>query len=296
MANTRFDLLALGDVMVDVAAKGTDISRTQHIDRPIHLHPGGSAANAAVWAAAAGGTVGTIGRVGVDVAGAMVARALEERGVHALLTGDSATPTGVILAVGGTTIASRGATGNLSPQDLPETLEAGAIVVSGFSLLYPGSEPAARACLERAETQWLAVDPASASLLERYGPDRFLAATEAASVLLANDEEAFALTGEGPEQAASTLGNRYWIACVKRGRSGAIAAQDGSLYSVSAPHATAVDSTGAGDAFAAGFLMSLVRGLSVSSALNNGCRFGALCATSEDPWPPADMKLELAGE
>lgn len=289
--STRFDLLAVGDVMVDIAVQGADASRTRHVDRPIFLHPGGSAANASVWAAAAGGTVGIVGKVGNDPAGAMVTQALEERGVHEFLARDATTPTGAILAVGETTLASRGATGNLSPRDLPETVEAGAILVSGYILLHSESEPAARACLERAATQWLAVDLASAALVENYGAERFLSSTRAASVLLANEAEAFALTGAGPEKAAAILSNRYRIACVKRGQAGAIGAEDGTLHAAAAPRTKVVDGTGSGDAFAAGFMMSLVRGLPLASALKNGCRFGALCASSREPWPPPDLHL-----
>ena len=81
------------------------------------------------------------------------------------------------------------------PHDLPATLEARSVLVSGYSLLQPGPEAAARAALERARTDWLAVDAASARLVAAFGVDRFLAATAAADVLLANAEEARTLTG-----------------------------------------------------------------------------------------------------
>ena len=55
-----------------------------------------------------------------------------------------------------------GASARLAPDDLPATLEAGAVLVSGYTLLQRGSEPAARAAIERARTAWLAVDAGSA--------------------------------------------------------------------------------------------------------------------------------------
>ena len=68
-------------------------------------------------------------------------------------------PTGCVVVVGGTSIvADPGASARLAPDDLPATLEAGAVLVSGYTLLQRGSEPAARAALERARTDWLAVD------------------------------------------------------------------------------------------------------------------------------------------
>ena len=176
----------------------------------IELRAGGSAANAALAAARLGARAAVIGRVGADAAGRLVADALAAGGVEPLLAFDADVPTGCVVVVGGTSIvADPGASARLAPDDLPATLEARAVLVSGYSLLQRGPEAAARAALERARTGWLAVDVGSARLVAAFGVDRFLEATATAGVLLANAEEARALTGLDAEDAALALARRY---------------------------------------------------------------------------------------
>src|SRR5215210_5719879 len=171
----------------------------------IELRPGGSATNAALAAARLGARAAVVGRVGADAAGRLVADALTAAGVEPFLARDEQVPTGCVVVVGGTSIvADPGASARLAPGDLPETLEADAVLVSGYSLLQPGPEAAARTAFERARTDLLAVDAASARLLEAFGVDRFLEATAAATVLLANAAEARTLTGLEPRAAALT--------------------------------------------------------------------------------------------
>ena len=165
-----------------------------------------------------------IGRVGADPAGRLVADALVAAGVEPLLAVDAEARTGCVVVVGGTSIvADPGASARLAPGDLPSTIEARAVLVSGYSLLQSGAEAAARAALERARTDCLAVDAASARLVAAFGVDRFLEATASAGVLLANADEARALTGLEAEEAALTLARRYRVVCVKLGSAGALA-------------------------------------------------------------------------
>src|SRR6476661_3866524 len=113
-----YDVIAIGDVMLD----GT-------LPAPV-----------------AGGRVH--GRIGADPAGRLVADALAAAGVEALLARDVGARTGCVVVVGGTSIvADPGASARLAPDDLPETLDAGAVLVSGYCLLQSGSEAAARAAL-----------------------------------------------------------------------------------------------------------------------------------------------------
>lgn len=238
----------------------------------IELRPGGSAVNAAVAAAQLGGRAAVVGRVGADAAGRLVADALAEAGVEPLLALDSEAPTGCVVVVGGTSIvADPGASARLSPADLPPTLEAGAVLVSGYSLLQSGPEPAARAALERARTDCLAVDAGSARLVSAFGIDRFFEATATVDVLLVNADEARALTGLDPEEAAIALARRYRVACVKLGRDGAVAASGEDVLRAEVQALDRTDTLGAGDAFAGGLLCSLSRGVELGVALRAGC-------------------------
>jgi sugar/nucleoside kinase (ribokinase family) len=264
------DLIAVGDVMLDGALPAPVAGGRVH--GRIELRAGGSAANAALAAARLGARAAVIGRVGVDASGRLVADTLAAAGVEPLLARDPEARTGCVVVIGGTSVvADPGASARLAPDDLPPTLEARAVLVSGYSLLQPGPEAAARAALERSRTDWLAVDAGSARLVAAFGVDRFLEATATAGVLLANAEEARTLTGLGADQAALTLARRYRVVCVKLGRAGAIAASGGDVVRAEVQPVDRADTLGAGDAFAGGFLLSLSRGVDLASALRAGC-------------------------
>jgi ribokinase len=264
------DLIAVGDVMLD--GELPEPVPGGRVHGRIELRAGGSAANAALAAARLGARATVIGRVGVDAAGQLVADSLRTAGVEPLLVRDNEARTGCVIVVGRTSIvADPGASLRLEPDDLPATVEAGAVLVSGYSLLQAGPEAAARAGLERARTDWLAVDAASARLVAAFGVDRFFEATGAADVVLVNAEEARALTGLEPEDAAHALAQRYRIACVKLGSEGAIAATGGELVRASVQAIERADTLGAGDAFAGAFLLALARRTELAAALRSGC-------------------------
>jgi len=182
-------------------------------------------------------------------------------------------------------VADRGANARVSAADLPATLEAGAVLVSGYLLFHPSSEPAGIAALQRARAELIAIEASSWPLVEAYGPDRFFEATSAATVLLANEAEAHALTGLDTESAAGALGRRFAMAVVKLGAAGALVAIGGRLLRSAAPDVEERDTTGAGDAFDGAFLATLSRGGEPMEALEAGCAAGALAAASDDPWP-----------
>lgn len=273
-----YDLIAVGDVMLDGALPAPVAGGRVH--GRIELRAGGSAANAALAAARLGASAAVVGRVGADPAGRLVGDALAAAGVEPLLAFDAEARTGCVVVVGGTSIvADPGASARLAPDDLPETLDAGAVLVSGYSLLQQGPEAAARAALARARTDCLAVDAASARLVAAFGVDRFLEATAAAHVLLVNAEEARTLTALEGEAAALALARHYRVVCVKLGRAGAIAASGADVVRVEVQPLDLADTLGAGDAFAGGFLVSLARGAELAAAVRAGCDAATIALT-----------------
>jgi sugar/nucleoside kinase (ribokinase family) len=184
-------------------------------------------------------------------------------------------------------VADRGANACLSADDLPNELDAEAVLVSGYLLFHPGSEEAAVAALARARAVTVAVDASSWPLVAAYGLDRFEAATARANVLLANEREAEAVAGSADEAAWADLRRRYDVVVVKRGRRGATAfGPDGAVHA-RAPDTDPVDVTGAGDAFDGVFLARLASRASLEDALAAGCRAGAAATRTTDTWPPA---------
>ena len=283
------DLIVVGDVMVDVSVDAATLKRGGDVHGDVRLRPGGAGANAAVWAATSGARVRLFARVGDDLPGRLLAQALEERGVDARLRFDSGSRTGTMLVLNEpgerSMVADRGANAALEPDDLPERLSARAVLVSGYLLFNPSSEPAARAALERADSPVVAVDAASWPLVRAFGAERFVSATKRATLLLANELEAEALTGLAGEAAARDLAGAYGAACIKLGAAGAVWAEGDRVIASPAPQVEEIDATGAGDAFDGALLAALARGTGPERALALACHAGARAAGSHQPWP-----------
>jgi sugar/nucleoside kinase (ribokinase family) len=257
--------VSVGDLMIDITVAGRG-----HASR-VALGAGGAAANAAVWAAACGADSTVVGRVGDDLAGRALRSAFEERGVRADLSIDAEAPTGTFLVVDGEIRADRGGNANLAPDNLPDRLEGDVVLVSGYA-----PRGVVEAALDRAKGDWVALAPAFLDVPLPNGAD----------AILLDEVEARRLTGLGPEEAARTLGGTFRLACVTRGAAGAVAALDGRLQASAAPAVQTAGSTGAGDAFAAGLLVTLARGAELADALETACRLGATVAASPGHWPP----------
>jgi ribokinase len=243
---------AVGDLLVDVSVRGG-----KGHDARISLRAGGSAANAAVWAAQLGARTTLIGRVGDDLAGQALAAALEDRGIDLQVSVDEEAATGTFVLLHGQRFVDRGANGFLAPEHLPGTIEADVVAVSPY--LQPAT---ASAAVDRARSRWTAA--LGKPLLG------------ANAVVLSELE-----TDEG----VHTLAERFRLACVTLGELGAIAVLDGEEASASAPAAQAAEATGAGDAFAAALLVELARGAPLRDALDAACRCGAEAAVSPAGWP-----------
>lgn len=278
-------VICVGDVMVDVLAQlPGPLAAGSDTPAPIALLSGGSAANTAAWCAAAGVPATFVGRVGDDVLGRKVLDELARAGVDLEVSVDPDLPTGTCIVLvdpdGERTMvpcAGANAVGGRVPALEPDVL----LHVSGYALFHPRAAQAAAEAMRRARAAGctVSVDAASAAPLRAYGPERFLDAIGSA-VLFANADEAAVLSGTADAfSAARALGARCGAAVVKRGVGGAVWS-DGRAVEVAVPEPVAViDSTGAGDAFAAGVLAALGRGLPIAEALRAGNALAARAIT-----------------
>lgn len=286
---SHVDLLCIGDVMVDVHVDARELARGGDVHGRVRIEPGGSSANAAVWAAWDGAKARVHGGIGTDISGRLLTEALSDRGVKVHLTAYRDIPTGAMLVMGEpgerSMVADRGANARFRPDALPGMLVCGAALVSGYLLLHDDTYDTAMAAIERAVTPLIAVDAASWPLVEAFGVDRFFESTERATVILANDLEAEVLTGLTGEKAARALGSRFPLACVKHGAGGATVVADGDFHRAPAESIDEVDPTGAGDAFDGVLLAALARAASVDDALRRACHAGALAAGANGSWP-----------
>jgi pseudouridylate synthase len=284
-------VICLGDLMVDVVTvMRAPLAYGSDTPAAVTTAGGGSAANVAAWLAATGVPVAFAGRAGADLLGRSAVRDLEAAGVRAEVTADPARPTGtcvVLVSPGGerSMLPDPGANATLRADDLPDALFTSGrhLHLSGYALLRTGSRDAASAALElaRARHMTISVDPSSAAPLAAAGPDRFLAWTAGSALCLANEEEASVLTGRaGAEAAAEALTRHFGEVVVKLGPAGAMWCEAGTApVLVPAERASVVDTTGAGDAFAAGFLASWLDGGEPAASLRAGCLLAARAVT-----------------
>jgi sugar/nucleoside kinase (ribokinase family) len=275
-------VVVLGDVMVDVVARlSGPLAPGSDSPAVVRFHGGGSAANTAAWLAEAGGQPVLVGRVGDDDRGRTARDELGSLGVDARLATDPELPTGACIVLVGpdgerTMAPDAGANDALTKEDVPDDVltEGGHLHVVGYALLRPGSRPAAREAMARAREAGMtvSVDPSSSALLS----ERFLDDCEDAQLLLPNASEAHALTGESaPERAARELAGRVGEVVVKLGPEGALWTDGDEVLRAAAEPAESVDSTGAGDAFAAGLLHARASGASTAESLAAACKLAA---------------------
>jgi sugar/nucleoside kinase (ribokinase family) len=275
--------VAVGDVMVDVMCSRVPPEQARlHAD--VSLRAGGSAVNAAAAAAAAGASAAVIGRIGSDAAGEVVATQLERLGVGPHLARDPDLPTGIAVSLGDASrpsvVATRGANERLAPEDIPDVLKADALYVSGFALFQTGSSEAALTALDRFTGDWAAVDVASPKLAAAAREFEVADAGRRRTLLLATADEARAMTGQEPDEAARTLASRFAVVGIKLAERGAIAAAGERLERRAVEPVARRSAFGAGDAFGAVLLLELAAGNPLGGALEAACAAGAQAASS----------------
>ncbi len=287
LGTETLDVVVVGDVMVDVlAVMSGPLARGSDTPSAVTTAGGGSAANVAVWLAAQGVPTSYVGRVGDDALGRESVAGLIDRGVTAWVSTEPDLTTGtciVLVEPGGerSMLPDAGANATLTAADLPQRAfrPGGHLHLSGYTLLNPGSRDAGLAALSMAAAtdMTVSVDPSSAAPLAELGAARFLSMTRGVDLLLANRDEAAVLAGTSdPHLAAQQLGDTYREVVVKLGPDGAMWQQ--GFIGASAPAergVDVVDTTGAGDAFAAGFLASWLLHPEPETALAAGCRLAA---------------------
>lgn len=277
---------AVGEIMVDtVALANQELVTASDTPASIADHDGGSAANVAAWLARQGDAVELIACIGDDAYGDGAEQRLADAGVTLRLRRHGDLPTGrclVIVTPDGerTMLPDPGANLGLRPDDLGrESWQAhDHLHVSGYTLMRPNAHEAARAALDTAHAIGMSVsiDASSAAPLRAWGAEALLSVCAPGDLLFANAEEAEVLTGDSaPTVSAAALAARGLVAVVKAGRHGAVLARGTTVIQAPAAPGHVLDTTGAGDAFAAGFLAAYRAGADDASALTAATRLAA---------------------
>ena len=319
-------VIAIGNAIVDVMApcadslieqlglvRGgmtlVDTARAQELYDamgPAREISGGSAANTLAGLAALGSTCAFIGQVAADQLGEVFAHDIRAGGISFATPPRNAEPPTARCLIFVTPDGQRtmntylGASQFLPAAALDEAAIASAGILYLEGYLWDPEEP--RAAMRRAIAtarnagRKVAFTLTDAFVISRHGDDfRALIATGEIDILFANHIELAALTGHEDFHAGiDLLKAKVPMLVVTRGELGAVAATGGGLFEVPAePVARVVDTTGAGDLFAAGFLHAHVNGRSVDDCLTLGAVCAAEIISHYGARPEADLR-ELA--
>lgn len=226
---------------------------------------GGSAANTMSGLARLGIEAGFLSKIGTDEVGAFFKKQMVETNVKPqLLT--STTPSGRVIAMvtpdGERTFATcLGAAAEMRADDIrPELFNGWDIFyVEGYLVANPSM---LRKAIETAKDKGMtiAIDMASYNVVEESREFMLDLINNYVDIVFANEKEAFALTGMEPEAALHFIAERCQIAVVKVGAKGAFVQRGDEVVTIPPLEADVVDTTGAGDMWAAGFLAGLVKG------------------------------------
>ena len=281
-------VVVLGDLMLDVVVS-PDRPLETGTDVPGHvaLRQGGSAANTARWLARLGARTTLITAVGRDPAGRALVAAVRSDGVVvrvSRVTGARTGRVGVIIGAGERSfVADRGAADQLKASDLaPEWFDGANLLHLPAYSLVASLGPAARRAVElaRKARALVSVDLASVGPLLEGGRKKALqmVADAAPDVLLATFAEAEALLGLHSPDGLLDLAP---VAVVKRGPRGAtvLAREEGGAvvrFEVATERLIAADTTGAGDAFDAGFIVDWLASRAAGRSIAAGLRRAAV--------------------
>jgi sugar/nucleoside kinase (ribokinase family) len=305
MADTQFDVLTIGNAIVDVIApidpaflkaegmdEGimhlVDAERSQYLyDRmpaDKRMISGGSSANTAAGVANLGGRAAFVGKVAEDDLGAIFRDDFREMGVHysiaSLLNGPATARSMILVSPGGerTMNTYLGACQQLTPVDIKEEEIGAALVTYMEGYLWDPPE-AKKAFVTAAAYAHKHERPTAITLSDPFCVNRYreefldLMRSKTIDFVFANIEEVKALyQTDNLHDAVQQVAKDCELAAITMGAQGAMAVHEGEIVTVPAfPVDAVVDATGAGDLFASGFLLAHARGRDLRTALAAGC-------------------------
>jgi len=306
MTEVRYDVVGIGSAIVDILGNTTDdfleansmvkgtmalITAEQseaiydRMGRTVEVS-GGSAANTMVGVASLGGKPAFIGKVGKDKLGKLFSHELGASGVDFHGGSNGVTLPTALSMILVTPDAQRtmntylGASTELSEDDIDPKVIGGARVV--YIEGYQWDTPKAKAAIRKASAaahaagRHVALSLSDPFVVERHGADLIHFIRGGVDILFGNEEEIRRLTGETDfNMMVAALRGAMVLTCVTRGAKGAVVVDGETITEVpAAPITRVVDTTGAGDLFAAGFLYGYTHGRDTTSC----AKIGALAA------------------
>lgn len=289
-------IIGMGNALVDVLVRIDDDSLLENLHLPkgsmqliqedtlseirkytsgmkIHRSTGGSAGNTVCALAALGANPGFIGKVGQDETGAFFGDTLRQRGVNALLA-TCDLPSGIastfISTDGERTFGTYlGAAATLRAEDLSRKMFAGYnyLYIEGY-LLQDHDLMLRAVQLAKEEGLQVCLDMASYNVVEAERDFFDQLIVKYVDIVFANESEALAYTGKAPHEALEEIASKCSIAVVKTGKEGSLVKKGTEVIQLlSCPVDNVLDTTGAGDFYAAGFMYGLTCGYSLEKCV-----------------------------
>ncbi|MDO8511525.1 MAG: adenosine kinase [Nanoarchaeota archaeon] len=244
--------------------------------------PGGSSANTIRGIALLGGKVILYGRVGRDKHGETYVQEMKEQGVDPRIYHDSSATGNAITFI--TPDAERtfsvhlGAAITLQKEDLlEEDIKRGKVLhIEGYQIEGPTRETVLHAlALAKKNNTLVSIDLADPGVIRRNKAFLQDLVLNFADIVFVNEAEAKEFTGHEDEQAAKEIGKQNKIVVVKLGKRGSLICEKGIITKIDPFPAKVIDTTGAGDCYAAGFLYALCQGWPLEKAGRLGSLFAA---------------------
>ena len=289
-------IIGMGNALVDVLVRIDDDSLLEKLHLPkgsmqliqedtlseirkytsgmkIHRSTGGSAGNTVCALAALGANPGFIGKVGQDETGAFFGDTLRQRGVNVLLA-TCDLPSGIastfISTDGERTFGTYlGAAATLRAEDLSRKMFAGYnyLYIEGY-LLQDHDLMLRAVQLAKEEGLQVCLDMASYNVVEAERDFFDQLIVKYVDIVFANESEALAYTGKAPHEALEEIASKCSIAVVKTGKEGSLVKKGTEVIQLlSCPIDNVLDTTGAGDFYAAGFMYGLTCGYSLEKCV-----------------------------
>ena len=292
-------ILCIGDIMVDVVVHADQLSKNfkfgSDTKSEISMRGGGQAANVASWLTQVFIKPFMVARVGNDAMGDFLINDLDQCGISHTAKRISDAKTGMVVVLVDksgerTMFPDSGANSGLGVSDLPELTGFKLAFISAYALINPASRNGVLEIIKVLRTKNIKVfiDPASVGALQSIAKPEINSWLAQANFLIMNFDEAKFLTDKNEiEPAIETLLEKYKeveFAVIKVGAEGAYAKRRGeNLIFEKSIKQNAVDTTGAGDSFTAGFMAKYLDQLDsqdkpdISAAVRAGNELAGKC-------------------
>jgi sugar/nucleoside kinase (ribokinase family) len=288
-------ILCIGDLALDVISQLKEpINYGNDTASRISSHPGGQAANVATWITRTNSKAHLVARTGNDPVGFALISDLDKYGVEHLNLMHSGRPTGVVVILVDangerTMFPDNGANADLEASDLPSLDDVDGVYLSGYALLDFRSRDAVIAMIKKIKAAGKPIffDPTTTGAMKIVSREEVLSWVSMMDGILLNSEEALYLGAADEVASAGENLSKYTpLVVIKLGSKGAMAINGSDRAKVSAVTTNVVDTTGAGDSFAAGFIPKWLETSDLTQALSAGAALAAKCVSSVGARPP----------